>query len=258
MQYFEEAKILFATLFDWVVLLFLFTLFFFLFGTGSISLFGMGFFVPVLTSHSYAATLLQHMVLTIAPADVPLIVTGPLTAFFVQIKVAFLLALLFSLPVLLKRVVNYLSPALHKKEVRYIYLVIVPSSLLFCIGVLFAYLFILPLTFEVLYSYAVPIGAVTYLSVEEFVGLSSALVVATGVSFMLPVLMVLLSLLHIVKGSVWLGQWRYAVIIFLILSAIITPDGSGVSMMLLSLPITVLYGVGLLLSLRIDAARRST
>ena len=78
---------------------------------------------------------------------------------------------------------------------------------------------------------------------------------ATGLMFLLPVFMYILSYLRIIPRGFWFKNWRIAFAIFLIVSAIVTPDGSGVTMVILSIPMMALYLAGGFLSDRMRKKR---
>jgi len=81
--------------------------------------------------------------------------------------------------------------------------------------------------------------------------------VAFGLAFQLPVLMYGLSWLGVVRSSFWKKYWRFAAIAIFLFGAIITPDGSGITMMLVSIPMLGLYVVGYIVSVRIEKHRAS-
>jgi sec-independent protein translocase protein TatC len=97
--------------------------------------------------------------------------------------------------------------------------------------------------------YTQAIEVVPMLTVDDFISLVMSLILLTGFAFTLPVVMILLTSIKIVPAAFWKQQWRYAILLFLILSAIITPDGSGVSVMLLAVPLCILYGCGTVVSM---------
>ena len=109
---------------------------------------------------------------------------------------------------------------------------------------MFAYAFVIPPTFKALYAYTAVTGVTSLFSMETFVSSVVTFMMITGVLFLLPVFMILLSFLGIIPPPFWWEHWRYAQVAFLVFSAIITLDGSGVSMVLLSLPLSGLYAVG--------------
>lgn len=254
----QEIQIFFKTILDWLLLLAIFTVFFFSFNVETVSLFGRAVLLPVPSDPSFAAEFFTMLVRDIAPAGIPLVVTSPMAAFIVQVKLAFLLAAVFTFPVFLYRLLAYLAPALYTHELRLIYRIIVPISLLFFAGVYFAYATVAPVTLQILYGFAESIGVISLLGVTEFVGVVTALALTTGAAFTLPVFMVFATALGVVGASFWFRNARYALVSFLVVSAIITPDGSGVSMMLLALPVSGLYGLGALVCHRIERAGRGS
>lgn len=255
-SHFGEAKLFIRNFTEWFLLLLIFSVFFFTFGLHEVVLLGHHLLLPLPTTPSFAAQFFNQMVADLVPHGVSLVVTNPLTAFIAQMKIALLLAFIFTLPVFLFRIMRYLSPALHAHERKRILAFTIPTALLFAFGGLFAYLVIIPPTFTILYSYTDVIGATPFFTVGEFVGLVLSLMFATGILFLLPVGMILLTRLGIVSPQFWRSQWRYAVIVFLVVSAIITPDGSGVTMILLSLPMTGLYAAGIVLARPAQATKR--
>lgn len=256
MQFFSEFRLLISAIVDWLLLFLIFGLFFFSFNVGEVTLFNRTFDFVVPTTQSFAVEVFLGMVGDLSPSTVPLIVTGPLTAFISQVKIALMLSFLFTFPVLCQRVIRFIAPALYARERMLLYAISIPTTLLFLGGVAFSYIYIVPTTLSVLYMYAAPIGAVTFLSIDAFLGLFIALLLIGGITATIPVVMVLLTLLHVVPSSFWTQKWRYAVVILLTVSAIITPDGSGISMALLSIPGVMLYGIGTFISSHIERGRR--
>lgn len=254
-NFFQELQILLNLLRDWIVMLLLATVFFFTCNVGELTMFGHTGPFFVFTQDSFAAVWFHYLVEHVVPAGVPVIVTGPLTAFAVQVKLSLLLAFIVTMPVFLYKLFAYISPALYQSEQRILYSLVAPVTLLFAAGVYFSYNYIVPITFSVLYGYATPLGATTFLAMNEFIGLTIALLIIGGIFFTLPVLMVVLSLLRVVAKDFWWRKWRQAFVTLLVVSAIITPDGSGVSMVLLSIPTTGLYLIGAAVSTRVGSVR---
>lgn len=208
---------------------------------------GFGFFV-LPTGESVAARVFAQMKANLIPPGVELVVVNPMTAFFGQFQIAFVLALLISLPYLLWRLLRYVLPGLYAHETRALLLFLVPSCLLFFVGSAFAYWFLIPSMFRFLYAYVSPLGATSFFALQDFIALTFSILFVTGLAFLLPVAMVLLTKAGVVRAGAWGGQWRKGLLVFLIVSAVITPDGSGVSMILLSFPLFALYVLGALVS----------
>jgi len=186
------------------------------------------------------------------PKEMQLIVTNPLNALLIQIEISLFLAFIVSLPYLLYKIIAYISPALYKHERSAIVKAVLPSAFLFVLGALFAYFLLIPSTFRIMNFYVISAGVIPFFEINEFVSMVIALTLASGILFMLPVFMKVLNALEIVDKSFWMKNFKYALIIFLIFSAIITPDGTGITMLMLSLPLTALYFLGYLFSKNIN------
>ena len=247
-DFFIELKIFSSHIIDWVFLYMCVVLFFFVFGAHTLVVFGYPLVVPWVEGVSFAASVLDIMVRDLIPSTVSLIVTAPLSAFGAQVKVALLLSFIVTLPVALFSIAGYFAPAMYERERRAVRRVVLPSAVLFALGAWFAYRIIIPPTVAILYGYADTLGVISYLTLDAFIGFVLALMVGTGIMFLVPVVMVLLARTGLVSTAFWIAHWRGAVVTFLVLSAIITPDGSGITMLLLSAPMAGLYGVGLVAS----------
>lgn len=248
MEFFKEIEELKKIILPSLAVFILLFLFFFAFGLETVDFRGVEIFIPSPSLHSFSVLFFEKMQRDLVPSDVKLIATNPLSAFSAQMIIALFLALFISLPFFLYKSVKYLSPAFRPAEKKKIAKAWLPSFLLFLAGSFFSYFFIIPATLKILYTYPAVMGVTPFFNVNEFVILVFGLIVATGVMFLLPIFMALLSRLGIVGRVFWKKNWRYAISAFLIFSAIITPDGTGVTMLILTLPLSGLYFLGYLLS----------
>lgn len=246
MEFFKELANLKKCILTCFLVWLSFSFFFFTFGLKEVEFRGANFFLPLPTIYSISTQFFEKIQKDLVPSGVTLIVTDPLSAFSAQILISLCLALLVSFPFLLYQLIKYLSPVLSQSEKKKITKVWAPSLFLFLAGCFFAYFLIIPATLKVLYIYPATMGAIPLFNLNEFVTFVLGLVIATGVMFLLPIFMILLSYLRIVEKDFWKRNWRYAVLVFLIFSAIITPDGSGLTMIMLSCPLTCLYFLGYL------------
>jgi len=182
------------------------------------------------------------------PNGVQLIVTNPMSAFLSQMIISIALALIVISPFIIYGVIKYLSPALYKKEKNTLLKIIIPSTFLFVAGCVFSYFFIIPSTFKILYSFTTTLEVLPFFEAREFVYSVMGLILAVGVMFLLPIFMGILSWVGLINYNFWKNNWRYAFLVFIIFSAIITPDGTGITMTILTIPLVGLYGVGMIVS----------
>lgn len=170
---------------------------------------------------------------------------APWDGVIVQIKSAFFLALIFASPAIAYEVGRFVGPALKPSEMRLVFRVTLPVLILFFSGVLLCFVVVLPFTFKLLYTYQTTLGADRLLLfADDFISFVLLFLVAFGLAFELPVLMYGLSYIGVVHADFWKKYWRIAAIAIFFFGAIITPDGSGITMMLVALPMLALYVIG--------------
>lgn len=246
--YFREGRIAAKSVLVWLIVWLLCAVVLFSFSVEQVSFRGRSLVLPRLTvfksfSNQFFETIKDKLV----PKEVDLIVTNPVSAFLAQVVVAFAGGFVLSFPVFLYKLLGYLFPALHRKEKRIFFIILIPAVMLFGGGVAFAYYILIPPTFEFLYSFAGAIGASSYFTARSFVFLTLGFSIGAGVMFLTPIVMVLLVRFGLVEPDTWIKGWRYALIALLVFSALVTGP-SAVSMIILALPMIVLYFAGYLFS----------
>lgn len=181
-------------------------------------------------------------------------VTG---AFDLRLKIAVYTGVVLSSPVWLYELVRYVSPGLTRRERRYTFGFAGAALALFAAGCATG-LMVFPHMVEVLAGFASDEDA-TILSASQYVDFVLKLVVATGVAFVLPVVCVLLNFLGVVPARALAAGWRAVVVGIVVFSALVTPSADVLSMFLVAVPMTALYGVALLVARAHDrrAARRA-
>jgi sec-independent protein translocase protein TatC len=186
---------------------------------------------------------------SLLPDQVELIQTAPGQAFFAQIYVAALIGIIIAIPLLIREIYEFIWPAIEEKEKKRINLIKMLTSILglFIIGLVFSYLLVIPFTLDFLYKYGESIGVETFLNINDFITFVLQFLIGFGISFELPLIMYIISLSQLVDSGFWRKNARYAVIIMVVLGAIITPDGSGVTMWLIAGPMIFLYILGIFL-----------
>ncbi len=256
MTFLQELKTFVKHILHWVYALVVFAFFFFLLGPEETTIFGYDLVLPLPTKDSFSAQIFNLIRGDLLPPGVELVVTNPMSAFASQILFSLLLSFLLTIPFFIYKIVLYIKPALLPHERKAVILSSFPFAFLFLAGCAFSYFFLIPATFEVLYPYATAIGATPFFTIDEFVYYVSGLMIAVGLMFLLPLFMFSLSFIGVIRPKFWKEKWRYALLLFLVLSAIITPDGSGVTMILLFLPLMILYVAGYFFARELDKSAR--
>lgn len=166
----------------------------------------------------------------------------PLSGFLLRMKVAGYGGFIIAIPVILWQLWRFIMPGLYKNERRYSIAFVVSSTLLFAFGAALAYL-TLPPMLEWLFRNG---GPVDYLSAaDKYFWLSAILMLAFGIGFEFPVLLVALQLVGILKPEVLIRNWRYAVVGIVVAVVVLTPGGDPVSTIALTVPLVVFYGLSI-------------
>ena len=222
------------------------TAFILAFHAESIEFLGLTFYYPTPEPlHNIAAQITDYMRSNLVPEDVQLIQTAPGQAFFAQVYIAALLGIVVGMPIIIKELVGFIKPALREHEINVSRSISIPALGLFISGCVFSYLLVIPYILDFLYRYGDSAGLVTFLNVVDFVSFVLQFLIAFGLSFQLPLVMYAATASGITDAGFWRKNIRYAIVIIVIFGAIITPDGSGVTMWFIAGPMIGLYLAGM-------------
>lgn len=195
--------------------------------------------------NNIAIQLMTVMKEDLLPANVELVQLAPGQAFFAAIYVSVLLGVIFGMPVIVRELAAFISPGLHAQEKGVIKKITIPAVGLFAAGCLFSYYVATPYILNFLYQYGTSIGVNTFLNISEFISFVMQMLIAFGLSYQLPVIMWATTVSEMVEPKFWRDNIRYAIIIIAIFGAVVTPDGSGVTMWFVAGPMFLLYGLGM-------------
>ncbi len=171
--------------------------------------------------------------------------------FMVHIKIAMSIGVIIAFPYLVWELWRFISPGLHNEEVRASRKAIMGSAILFFIGVLFGYYVLTPFSLDFLSKYNVSSIVTNTFTLTNYISFISTMVLASGIMFQLPMAVFLLATMNIITARMMREYWRYALIICIILSAIITPPDVA-SMMMVSIPLFGLYLISILVAQRVN------
>lgn len=196
--------------------------------------------------YNTATRITLYMQQSLLPEGVELIQTAPGQAFFAQVYVSLLTGLIVSIPIIVREISAFISPAISRKAKIGIFNVFLPAVGLFIAGVVFSYVLVIPFALDFLYQYGEAIGVETFLTINDFISFVMQFFLGFGIAFQLPVLMYGISLTGTISPKFWRNNFRYAAIILIVFGAIITPDGSGITMWFVAGPMIALYLAGML------------
>lgn len=179
-----------------------------------------------------------------------MIFTGLHEGFFTQVKVAFFIAISITFPLILLQIWKFVAPGLYKNERKAILPFLIATPVLFALGVSMVYYVVMPLAWEFFLSFEVQ-GGEGALAIEveprisEYLSLVMRLMFAFGVSFELPVLLLLLAKVGLVTANGLAKKRKYAILGAFIVAAILTPP-DVISQIFLAIPVIGLYEISIL------------
>jgi sec-independent protein translocase protein TatC len=184
--------------------------------------------------------------LKVMPAGGTLIFTSVAEAFFTYMKVAFIAGLILASPFVLYQVWAFVAPGLYRNEKRYVIPFVFLGSFFFALGIIFGYFIAIPIGFKFLLGYATDFIK-PMPSMKEYLSFSIKFLLAFGLVFEFPVVLLLLSKIGVVDAKKLARQRKYAILLIFIFAAVMTPPDL-ISQVLMALPLMGLYEVSIILS----------
>jgi sec-independent protein translocase protein TatC len=195
---------------------------------------------------------------TLGYKDTALVTTSPMESFsIIWVKLPLLTSLFLASPWLLFQVWSFVAPGLYKRERRFAAPFIISAAGLFIAGGLFAYYVAFRFGLTFLLGIAQSVDVKPMITITEYFDIFVNVILGIGVVFELPVLIFFLTLLRIASPRFLFAHSRYAVLAIVILAAVITPTPDVVNLMLFSVPMVVLYFVGVFASYLLVLSREN-
>ncbi len=205
--------------------------------------------------YNITAQVFLAMVAWMLPPGVQLLNVGVGDSIFAQMEIGLLLTLILGMPWIVHEVGAFLVPALRRNERALLRQIGIPATALFALGTGIGLFFLTPFTFRLLFLYVAAMRLEPVLGVQDFVTFALVYSLAFGVVFELPVFVYALTRLGVVKAAAWRKHWRGAVLGALIFGMIVTPDNSGITMLLIAMPMIALYLGGAYFASRWESRR---
>ena len=171
--------------------------------------------------------------------------TTILGVFLAKMRVAVVVGIIFSLPVIIFQVWRFISPGLLEDEKVFAPLLIITTIVSFVVGSTFSYFVMIPwsLKFFAILNYGLP-GLINYVTITDYLNYITILIMFTGMAFELPVIIFLLAKLGIVNTPMLRKLRRFAYLIILVLSAVFTP-ADPFTMLGVAIPMIILYEISI-------------
>jgi sec-independent protein translocase protein TatC len=205
-----------------------------------------------------------------------MVFTSPVDAFMVLFKLSLLVGVFLGSPFVFREIWRFISPGLYEKERKWGLGFVVASVLLFCGGAMFAYIYVLPASYKYFLGYStealgiikdvmgktvdvhlsLPFDIKPMITMDEYFGLTSMLLLVFGAVFELPLLLAILAVLGIVSaGQLWRFN-RYAIVLFAVAGAVLTPGDLVVGQLAMTASLTILYNLSILVAFLVGKKRK--
>jgi sec-independent protein translocase protein TatC len=211
----------------------------------------IGFLV---VQHFDVLALLKRPIAPFLPAG-KLYITRPTDAFIITLKLAVLVGVVLAAPIVIWQVWAFFSPALYARERRFVVPALFAGLVLFVVGALIAYQWVLPGALRILFSFQ-RADLESIITADEYFGFAAQLVLAFGVMFELPLVIVLLAAFGLVNPKFFARNRPFALVVAAILAAFLSPGPDAFSMLMLLAPILVLYEAGIFVGRIVWRARQ--
>ncbi|HEV2079593.1 MAG TPA: twin-arginine translocase subunit TatC [Allosphingosinicella sp.] len=192
--------------------------------------------------------LVQPLVRAFGPGEGRLVYTKLYEAFFVEVRVAFFAAFFVAFPIIANQVWAFVAPGLYAKERRAFLPFLIATPILFTLGGALAYYVVMPTAFKFFLGYQGNIGGIeqeALPSIGDYLSLVMHFILAFGIAFLLPVLLMLLERAGLVTRTQLIKGRRYAILVAFVIAAVATPP-DVLSQFMLAIPLILLYELSLI------------
>lgn len=207
----------------------------------------LGLAVTTGVSLLFANRILEYLISPVGREDFLLQTLGPTEGVVIYFRVALLAGGILSIPWITWQLWMFIAPGLTRKERRYILLSLPATTLLFLVGVLFAWFLLMPAALNFLQNFQSDIFKADW-TADQYVAFVTSLLFWIGVSFEMPLIFFILARLGLVSPRALRQNWRVAVVGASVAAAMITPTIDPFNMMLVMGPLLALYALSVLLS----------
>ncbi len=210
--------------------------------------------IPTLYFSAELYDVLAHPLIASLPQGSRMIATGVITPFLIPMKIAFMAGFLLVLPYVIYQAWAFVAPGLYSHEKKLVLPLVVSSTVLFVLGMLFCYFIVFGKVFSFIATFA-PKSISVAPDIEAYFNFVLGMFMAFGLAFEVPVVVVVLVITGLVSVE-QLREWRgYVVVAIFVVAAVVTPP-DVVSQIALALPMCLLYEIGILVAQTVSRRRK--
>jgi len=172
----------------------------------------------------------------------------PITLYF---EVSAVLSFIVTSPIIAYEIYEFIAPGLYAHEKKFLKRFVIGFSILFTAGVIYAYYLLLPITFRILIIFTEFVGAQTIFTIRNFYDTVFLGLISSGFFFTIPIFIILAIKFGVFEVDALIRYKRYLYVAVFTITAIITPDPTPVSMLILSIPFVILYEISIFIGKRV-------
>lgn len=179
------------------------------------------------------------------PFYVQLVSTGLAQQFVIHVKTALCVGAICASPYVVYQLFRFVSPALYERERHYAVRIVASGYLMFLLGAAVSYFLVFPLTFRFLGTYQVSGEVSNMITLDSYISTLMTMTLSMGIVFEIPVVAWLLAHAGLLSSSFMRRYRRHAIVAILVVAAVITPTSDVFTLLVVSMPMYVLYGLSI-------------
>jgi sec-independent protein translocase protein TatC len=214
-----------------------------------------GFFDPIGVYKPVISVIMQKMKSDLLPSGATLIAGGLTDTIWVYMYLSFLIGIIVSSPIIGYELAAFIGPALYPHEKKHIEGFMFAFLGLFVFGVVLAYFLILPVTFRIIIWFIASGGAEPFIYIQDFYSMIITLMAGSGLLYTAPVFVVLLVQVGILTTDFISGKRKMMYVAFLAVTAVITPDPTIITDLIIMIPFIIIFEAAVLIAKRVERGK---
>ena len=189
------------------------------------------------------SAVIEYIQVSLLPKSAQLLAVNWLDVFYIYILMAIVLGMIVTMPYTAYELFKFIAPALYPHERRSMSKFVFVATILFSIGALYAWFALLPTTFKVLYGFAFQSNILPLFSVKDFFNMVAFGILGSGIFYTFPLVIWMLVRAGLIGVDTLKENRKQLFLVLLVVTAVLTPDPTPFSMLLMTIPFYILYEI---------------
>lgn len=200
--------------------------------------------------------IMKRMIRDLLPSGASLIAGRFMDTAYIYLVISLMIGVILSSPVIAYELYSFFNPAMHEGEKRFLVKIMFPFIGLMLFGAFLSYWVILPITFRILMWFITSAGALPFIILSDFIYMIVSLVIGIGLLYTSPVFILFLVDRGVLSSSSISGNRKMVYAAFIIVTAVLTPDPTIISDIILLFPFIILFEVTIFITKRMEKKRK--